>query len=978
MSSKRKTRSMNKSPEEPVEINLISDEEEKEINPAKKPKPVSKKKAKRSPEKKRAPLQEGKDLDSDLLNKLIDEEEGKDKEEIKKAKPSGKRQKKNPPKPIEEDPIPIESSAESGNEEEIRNMLEEEIKESQIQQNSFQYFQVEEWTRGFEWDDEIDRVNKEVFRNKSFINRQREIINATKAKRDTIALIPTGHGKSLTFQLPAYTDKGISIVVMPLLSLIEDQVQKLKEIGVKSVFIHPTQEDIKEILAQLKKSLFSAKIFFVTPEQLMQNEYLKRILSELYDKKLIERFVLDEVHCLPTWGKDFRNDYMRLQSIRTLFPETPILGLTATATPKVVNEIKERLQMRKPLVFSISFNRKNLFFNCIPTKKKDRAAEVSSLLKKDYKYCSGIIYCSTIKECEELCKKFKYNEGINCASYHGKMDIEKRNEIQLKWRNDEILVMIATIAFGMGVDKKDVRFVIHMSLPRSLDGYIQEGGRAGRDHQLSHVVLFFEYNDRSTINWFIKNNDFADMEREQENLTNLYNILDYAEDPYECRRVKQLQYLDEVFDREKCNQMCNNCRDYQDIYYQDFSTEAQMICELFEELCNEEGKQITVNGLLKLLTPKPPTNDDNDSTCAKLNASLAPFSKTTIRRVIIKMLSLQILKENLQTFQNNPTVTAYLKSGTNFYSCLEGLSKIEIATGTRRKAKAKLPNRNIKIKIPKSPKKTKFSKARPVSPSQVLNDPIENSSEGFSPKVNPDELLGSNKESESLVKPSKPETHEFKSSVQEILESLQESTLRVQPSKRALPREEKKDQNKLQSPLAELIEKEYEYADITSFEEGELLERLLLVKKNLQNNISLLNENPAIFKEFNTVFSLKFFANIIEQKPFYLKILSNCLEEEAHHTSNSYKNYSEIFMHEIFHFCHLRNSIKQLGQKEDPEILADDEESVKSLVELNPVNHDHSYLSKKDLKKTGRRTVEKKKTPETKPAVRKRPKKSFI
>lgn len=157
------------------------------------------------------------------------------------------------------------------------------------------------------------------------------------------------------------------------------------------------------------------------------------------------------------------------------------------------------------------------------------------------------------------------------------MEIEERNKIQLKWRNDEILVMVATIAFGMGVDKKDVRFVIHMSLPRSLDGYIQEGGRAGRDHQLSHVVLFFDYNDRSTINWFIKNNDFADMERESENLMSLYNMLDYAEDPYECRRVKQLKYLDETFDREKCNQMCNNCRDYTDVYYQDFSPEAQMI-----------------------------------------------------------------------------------------------------------------------------------------------------------------------------------------------------------------------------------------------------------------------------------------------------------------------------------------------------------------------------------------------------------------
>lgn len=138
------------------------------------------------------------------------------------------------------------------------------------------------------------------------------------------------------------------------------------------------------------------------------------------------------------------------------------------------------------------------------------------------------------------------------------MEIEERNKIQKMWKNDEILVMIATIAFGMGVDKKDVRFVIHMSLPRSLDGYIQEGGRAGRDHEISHIVMFMDYNDRSTINWFIKNNEYSDMEREGENLLNLYSVIDYAEDPYECRRIAQLKHLNENFNRKNCNKMCNN------------------------------------------------------------------------------------------------------------------------------------------------------------------------------------------------------------------------------------------------------------------------------------------------------------------------------------------------------------------------------------------------------------------------------------
>ena len=302
----------------------------------------------------------------------------------------------------------------SESEAEMNDILEEEIKETQEKKllQSNKYLECINWDNGFPWDDEIDRVNREVFHNATFLNRQREIINAVKAKRDTIGLIPTGHGKSLTFQLPAITDKGITIVIMPLLSLIEDQVQKLKDLGVDAVFIH-SSNNMSDILSQLKMSLYNAHLFFVTPEQLMNNEILMKILQELYSRNEIERFVIDEVHCLPSWGKDFRNDYMRLPSLRTTFPDTPILGLTATATPKVVAELKERLLLRNTLIFTTSFNRKNLYYKVIPKKRKDRKEEVCNMLQKDFKGCSGIIYTATIKECEELCKVFKYTQGIN-------------------------------------------------------------------------------------------------------------------------------------------------------------------------------------------------------------------------------------------------------------------------------------------------------------------------------------------------------------------------------------------------------------------------------------------------------------------------------------------------------------------------------------------------------------------------------------
>lgn len=592
------------------------------------------------------------------------------------------------------DVIPL-SQQESIGDEELKSNLEEEIKESQEKQklmpNKYMDWQV--WTHGFPWDQEIESVNQKVFKNTDFLNRQREVINAVKAKRDTIALIPTGHGKSLTFQLPAVIDKGISIIIMPLLSLIEDQVQKLKDLDVDTVFIHASN-DMSEILSKLKKRLHSAKLFFVTPEQLMNNDALKDILGELYIKKQIERFVIDEIHCLPNWGKDFRNDYLRLPSIRTLYPDTPILGLTATATPKVLKELKERLLLRNALVFNTSFNRKNLFFKVIAKKKKDRKEEVCHLLQNDYRNCSGIVYTSTIKECEELAKVLKFSQGISWEFYHGKMEIEQRNAIQARWKNDEVQVIVATIAFGMGVDKKDVRFVIHMSLPKSLDGYIQEGGRAGRDHDLSHVILFYDYSDRQTLNWFIKNNDFSDQDREDENRQSLYHILSYAEDPFECRRVMQLEYLDEKFDREKCHQMCNNCRDYTNVYYKDYTDEAKVICELIEQVVNEDRKQITLKYLLKMLTPGAPSGNYNDRDLGKkvdvrltkkqeesksqvlnkkpvgvsnrvcdpvklskflegrVSKALAIFSVTTIRRLLIKMLQAEVLKEKLEKFQS--------------------------------------------------------------------------------------------------------------------------------------------------------------------------------------------------------------------------------------------------------------------------------------------------------------------------------------
>ena len=361
--------------------------------------------------------------------------------------------------------------------------------------------------------------------------------------------------------------------------------------------------------------------FFLTPEQLMNNESLQSVLQELYRRDEIERFVIDEVHWMLSWGKDFRYDYIKLVSIRGTFPNTPILCLTATATEKMISEIKDKLLLKNLVKFQISFNRNNLYYKIVQMDMKERRKALCDMLLSEFKNLSGIIYTSTIKDWEELCSFLKFNMGISWGFYHAKMELEKRNEIQRKWKNDEVKVIVATIAFGMGIDKKDVRFVIHMSLPKSLIGYIQECGRAGRDGELSKLVAFYDYKDRSTINWFIKNNEFSDQARENENLLDLYSMLNYAEERLEWRRVLQLKYLSEEFKREDCKMMWDNWKRAASInslgqentktdidtesnqlsYSENFKREAVLICEFLEEWIGEYHKKIHLKYLLSAL-----------------------------------------------------------------------------------------------------------------------------------------------------------------------------------------------------------------------------------------------------------------------------------------------------------------------------------------------------------------------------------------
>jgi bloom syndrome protein len=410
------------------------------------------------------------------------------------------------------------------------------------------------WHSGFDWDNEIELANREVFGNQSFREKQREVINATKSKRDVIALIPTGGGKSLTFQLSAVTEEGVTLVVMPLLSLISDQMQQMEDLGVECKFLH-TPNDLMEVFSMLAEGRLSARLLFVTPEKITQSGQARSLIDNLYMERKIERFVIDEVHWVSSWGQDFRPDYLKLSVLKENYPDVPILGLTATATNQVKADITKLLKLRNVLYFQSSFNRPNLFYEIRSLNKSKWEEDIATFCKSqiDQGHNSGIIYCIKKKETEDMASFLRNKYKINCTHFHANLSLDKRNEVQKKWMDNKIQIIVATIAFGMGINKKDVRFVIHVGFPKSIESYIQEWGRAGRDSKPAQWILYYNYGDRKLLDWFIMNNSTTSSnERKEENMHNLYKMIDYLEESILWRRKLQLSLLGESFKTRDC------------------------------------------------------------------------------------------------------------------------------------------------------------------------------------------------------------------------------------------------------------------------------------------------------------------------------------------------------------------------------------------------------------------------------------------
>ena len=397
-------------------------------------------------------------------------------------------------------------------------------------------------------DSTIHDYLKKYFGFDTFKGNQEPIIRNVLAGRDTFVLMPTGGGKSLCYQLPAVMKKGIAIVISPLIALMKNQVDAMRNFSTDDDVAHFLNSSLtKTEIARVKKDVLSgkAKLLYVAPESLTKEEnieFLKNIDISFY--------AIDEAHCISEWGHDFRPEYRRIRPIIDMIGRSPIIALTATATPKVQHDIQKNLSILDADVFKSSFNRPNLYYEV--KSKQDVTKEIIKYIKNNAGK-SGIIYCLSRKKVEEMAEVLKVN-GIKALPYHAGMDSATRTMNQDKFLMEEVDIIVATIAFGMGIDKPDVRFVIHYDIPKSLEGYYQETGRAGRDGGEGNCIAYYSYNDILKLEKFMQGKPIAEQEIGKQLLL---ETVSYAESSV-CRRKLLLHYFGEEYLKENC-EACDNC-----------------------------------------------------------------------------------------------------------------------------------------------------------------------------------------------------------------------------------------------------------------------------------------------------------------------------------------------------------------------------------------------------------------------------------
>lgn len=475
---------------------------------------------------------------------------------------------------------------------------------------------------------DIYQVLNRYFGYTSFRPLQENIINDVLSNKDVFVLMPTGGGKSLCYQIPSLIQSGTTIVVSPLISLMKDQVDTLVQNGIRAAYLNSslTVQEQSIVLKKLHNQQLS--LLYIAPERLVQDNFL-RILENIN----INFFAIDEAHCISQWGHDFRPEYRQLSIIRERFSAKPLIALTATATPRVKNDIIERLELNEVKIYQASFNRPNITYKIIP--KRDTFSQIYNyvLSKKGE---SGIIYCQSRKTVENLAFRLQEN-GIKALPYHAGLADEIRKKHQEQFIKDDIDIIVATIAFGMGIDKPDVRFVIHHDLPQSIEHYYQETGRAGRDSLRSECILFYSYGDT-----FFYDRIIADKQSEDERRiakSQLRRMVDYAQSKL-CRRALLLQYFAENSSINKCDN-CDNCISPQETF--DGTVIAQKILSCIYRTHQRFG----VNHITGVLTgSKAQGIISRNHHLLSTYGIVTDYDRSDLRTFIYELINLGLIKQS--------------------------------------------------------------------------------------------------------------------------------------------------------------------------------------------------------------------------------------------------------------------------------------------------------------------------------------------